>query len=583
MGIASAFRRAIGQDPETKAVSALSITDQKAARIWARFFGGGGDSWAGKAVTADTALQVATVWACVRLIAETIATLPLVLYGRDIQGNRSPLPDHPLSALLRVSPDGEHTAVEFWEGVGLSLCLNGNAYVEKVRLGDRLVSMRPLVFELVTVARDRNGMLAYRYADPKDSRILSEEDVWHIRGFGNGGDVGLSPISYARQTLGSSIAANEAAAKLFANGVRPSGVLQTDTVLTAPQRAMLKENIVAPLAGSTNAGGVFVLEGGLKFSAVSLSPKDSELLLTRRWDVEEICRWFGVPPVLVGHAAQGQTMWGTGIEQIMLGWLTLGLRSYLKRIEASILLQMIEPAERATVYAEFVVEGLLRADSAARAALYSAFGQNGIMTRNEMRAKENLAPLPGGDALTVQSNLIPIDKLGQVAPAPTSIEGGGRKRRAPFELKVFNEGDHPRDASGRFTAGAALVDLFKKAVGDGSHEEQVIFGTVKGARYSAAAGQNVEGWQFAANAQFLRHVQSKHGIGSGDRNPVRPDDLQHLPVIAHEGTVTRGGKTKRQALQTVISSHTINGVKYRAAWAVRQRKKRLTLQTFYRG
>jgi HK97 family phage portal protein len=142
------------------------------------------------------------------------------------------------------------------------------------------------------------------------------------------------------------------------------------------------------------------------------------MLLSWKFSTEEICRWLRVPPILVGHAAEGQTMWGSGVEQIMLGWLTLGLRPYLSRVEQAIKKRLIGSNERDRIFAEFNVEGLLRADSAGRAALYSTFAQNGINTRNEIRARENLPPLPGGDDLTVQSNLVPLDMLGQQQQKP---------------------------------------------------------------------------------------------------------------------------------------------------------------------
>ena len=419
MGIATALRRLTGR--ETKAAPsgvALTAEDAKLDRLWGRLLGYGPTS-AGKLVTPDTAMQVSAFWACVKLLSETIATLPLALYRRQPDGGRVDASDHPLSTLLRVSPDGEHTAVEFWEGIVLSLCLNGDGFAEKVQAGGRLVALQPLRADLMTIRREANGRLAYVYADPSGTRILDEADVFHLRAFGNCGLRGFSPLMFARQTVGDSIAADESANRLFANGVRPSGVLQVDQILKADQRKDLRENIVAPLAGSGNAGGVFVLEAGMKFSPISLSPADSQLLETRRWHIEEIARWFGIPPILIGHASQGQTMWGTGVEQIALSWLTLGLRAQLRRIEAAIHLRLLAPEERANLYAEFAVEGLLRADSEARAKLYASFAQNGIMDRDEIREKENLSRRGGGAAkLTVQSNLLPIDDLGKVAALP---------------------------------------------------------------------------------------------------------------------------------------------------------------------
>jgi HK97 family phage portal protein len=416
MGLKTALRRFAGLEFKGQP---LSVGDAKVARLWGRLFGWG-ETAAGKAVTPETALQVSAFWACVKLLAETIATLPIGFFERSANGGRSAANDHPLAYLLRVSPDGEHTAVEFWEGAVIAMCLHGDAFAEKVRNGQgRLIALQPLRSDLMTVRRDADGAIEYAYADPDGRRVLGETEVFHLRAFGGSGLRGLAPLMYARQTLSSAIAADEAAGKLFANGVRPSGVLEVAQTLKKEQRKDLRDNVVEPLAGSQNAGGVFVLEAGMKFTPISLSPADSQLLETRRWHVEEIARWFGMPPILIGHASQGQTMWGTGVEQIALSWLGLGLRAQLKRIEAAILLRLIEPADRGLFYAEFNIDGLLRADSAARAALYSSLAQNGIMDRDEIREKENLNRRGGGASkLTVQSNLLPIDDLGKTAPAP---------------------------------------------------------------------------------------------------------------------------------------------------------------------
>jgi HK97 family phage portal protein len=271
---------------------------------------------------------------------------------------------------------------------------------------------------------------------------LPESKVFHIRGFGIGGDVGLSPLAFARQTLGSALATEEAAARVFANGMRPQGFFTVEKVLTQEQRAQAKSVLIDPYQGSQNAGKSGILEAGFKWQDVQMPAEDAQLLQSRQFSVEEVCRWLGIPPILVGHASAGQTMWGSGVEQIMLGWLTLGLRPYLARIEQSIKRSLLAPSERKVLYPEFTVEGLLRADSAGRANLYSTFAQNGIMTRNEIRALENLPSEEGGDVLTVQVNLQNISNLaegaspqpkpqpaeedGNVTPFPNRRSGGGR-------------------------------------------------------------------------------------------------------------------------------------------------------------
>lgn len=411
----------------------LSVADKKQARLWGKLLSGG-ENWAGKNVSVDSALQMSAVWACVRLTSETVGTLPLMLYRRHADGGREVAAEHPLYALLHDLPNADQTAVEFWEGVVLSLLLNGNAFAEKVRGGDgRIVALLPMAFDRTSLRRNEDGAIEYRFNDRGRVRTLSEDEVFHVRGFGNGGDVGLSPIAYARQTLGIAMAADEAAGSMYSNGVRPSGVLEMPGILKNDQRKDIRENIVGPLSGSSNAGGVFVLEGGMKFTAVSLSPKDAEMATARRWHVEEICRWFGMPPILIGHASEGQTMWGTGVGQIKQGWYTLTLRALLRRIEASISRSLIAPQDRPLLSAVFNVEGFLRADSEARFGLYATMVQNGLRTRNEVRELENLPSIDGGDDLTVQSNLTPLQTLGQAAepveppaaePDPLLLEQG---------------------------------------------------------------------------------------------------------------------------------------------------------------
>jgi HK97 family phage portal protein len=376
-------------------------------------------SAAGKTVTIDTAMQLATVWACVRLLSETIGTLPMLVYRKDNTGARSLATDHTLYGLLHESPHADFTAVEFWEGIVLGLCLGGNAYAEKEWIGNRLVALNPLRSDMMEVSRNRNNEREYRYHDVKGVRTLSEDDVFHVRGFGPAGDLGLSPISFARHSLGAAMAADETASKMFANGVRPTGILTIDQVLKPEQRKSLKENVVEPMAGSANAGGLFLLEAGMKFQPVTLTPEDAQFLQTRGFHVEEICRWFRVPPFMVGHTEK-TTSWGSGLEQQMIGFLTFSLRPYLSRIEQAVRRSLIPAKERPTLFAEFKVEGLLRADSVARGQFFATMVQNGIYTRNEVRALENMPPKPNGEELTVQSQNVALGAPPPRAPSSTS-------------------------------------------------------------------------------------------------------------------------------------------------------------------
>lgn len=380
----------------------VGLTDTTLARALSPY-----STTSGKSVTFDSALQLATVWACVRLISETIATLPLVLYRKDASGARTVADDSPLYTLLHDSPNADLTAVEFWEGIALCLCLGGNAYARKDMLGDRLIALTPLSYDRMQVQRNEAGAREYIYTDSKGRKVYREDQIFHVRGFGGAGDQGLSPISFARQSMGAALATDEFAGTMFANGARPSGLLTVDQVLKPEQRKALRENIVEPFVGSENAGGVMVLEAGMKWQPVTMNMDDAQFLQTRAFHVEELCRWFRVPPTMVGHS-NGSSNWGTGIEQQTLGFLAFSLRPYLSRIEQAISRSLIGSTQRSVLKAEFNAEGLLRADSAARAAFYATMVQNGLYTRNECRALENRPPMRGGDDLTVQSQNVPL-------------------------------------------------------------------------------------------------------------------------------------------------------------------------------
>jgi HK97 family phage portal protein len=378
----------------------------------------------GAQVTVHSAMQLAAVWSCVRLIAETIATLPIALYRRKPGGQKVPANDHLLYFLLHDQPNFDMTAAEYWECVVACILLWGNSYSLKKFTGGKLSALEPLRPEWMKPFRNKRGGITYRYRDPEakgDYVDYSEDQIFHVKGFGTTGLMGLSPISYARLSLGNAIAVEQAVSSTFRNGMRPSGVLTTDQVLKQSAVDALGDKMAEKFAGTINAGKVPVLQGGFKFQAVNMNPEDAQMLETRAFAVEEICRWFRVPPFMIGHTEK-VTSWGTGIEQQMIAFLTFALKPYLVRIEQAIRRSLIAPEEQRTIYAEFILEGLLRADSAGRAAFYGQMIEKGVYTRNEIRAKENLPPVEGGDRLTVQVNMTFLDLLGTVpAPANTSI------------------------------------------------------------------------------------------------------------------------------------------------------------------
>lgn len=394
--------------------SAAKLTEPNAAALL-----GGAATAAGKLVTPDTAMQLATVWACVRLLAETIGTLPFAIFTKDAAGRRAIAPDHALFALLSDSPNADQTAVEFWEAVVACLCLWGNAYARIVRNGQGLIiALNFLRPDLMTVYRDPMGRRRYRYAGPTGTQDLLETDVFHVRGFGIGVDVGLSPIGYARQTLGAAIATDEAAARMFSSGLQVAGFIDSgQQTLKKEQRDQIRE-MLEKFTGSAHAGKVLVLEANMKFSPLGINPEDAQLLETRAFQVEEICRWYRTPPFMVGHSEKS-TSWGTGLEQQMKGFVAFSLRPYTSRIEQAVKKQLMAPAERALAYAQFDMDDLQRGDSMARAALISAYAQNGVRNRNELRRADGYPDFEGGEKFTVQSNLIDLAKLGATPPAST--------------------------------------------------------------------------------------------------------------------------------------------------------------------
>lgn len=373
----------------------------------------GANNYSGKNVTVNAALQLSAAMACVRLIAQTVSTLPLTVYKQ--QGETAvPAKDSQIYYLLKRKPNARMTASVFWQTFIASLLLWGNAYVEKRMSAGVLTSLDFLQPDLVTWRLLENGAVEWRYNDPitKTVRIIPESRMWHTPAFTVDGFIGVSPIAMGANVLGGAMAADEASAATFTGGMKASGLVTMDAVLKPGQR----DEIRAHVKKVSDGGGVMVLEKGTGFQQLSMNPQDAELLSTRSFNVEEICRWFGVDPSLVGHGAKDSN-WGTGLQEKRDWLVTLLLRPLCKRIEDSIWDGLLSPVEKLAHYAEWGLEGLLRGDTKARAEFYSTMVQNGIMTRDECRRLENL-PLMGGNAaeLTVQVNMAPIDRLADADP-----------------------------------------------------------------------------------------------------------------------------------------------------------------------
>jgi HK97 family phage portal protein len=370
---------------------------------------GGGETWAGEAVSTHGAMNLSAFWAGTRIKSQTIASLSFDVMEKKPDGTKVRAPNHELQELLDVSPNADQTSIEFWEGRVLGLCTSGNGFAEKVfRSGGALSALNPMPSD-TWVERKQSRELVYKFNDRGKPVELPEEKVFHIKAFGDG-DLGFSPVEYARQTLSLTIATEKAAGHNFARGLRAKGFFVMPSgsrPLTEEQRADAKKNLVEANAGP-NAPWAGILEGGVDFKSVSLSMRDAEMILNRRFNIEDVCRWVGVPPIVIGHAAEGQTMWGTGVAHIMQAWYTLYLRGDLKRIEQAIAKRIMTPAQRLRFTVKINFEDLLRADTAARAAFYRSLLDAGVMTINEVRKLEGLPPVEGGDVPRMQSQNVPI-------------------------------------------------------------------------------------------------------------------------------------------------------------------------------
>ena len=369
-----------------------------------------GNQAAGQTVNRQTILQLSTVWACVRLIAETISTLPLQVFERTADG-RQLASNYPLYSLLHSRPNVDSTSSVFWEAMITEMLMGGNGMAEMKFVGSRLVALYFLDPCRLSISKVQ-GQRVYRYTnDNGTQREIPEARIFRVPGFTLNGDWGVSSICYGAQVFGSALAAGNAANSTFEKGMMPTVAFSVPGKINPADRASFRETVRA-LSGALNAGESPVLEQGMTAAALGIKPEEAQLLESRRFSVEDICRWFRVPPSMVGHGT-AVSNWGTGIEQQMIGFLTFVLRPWLIRIEEYISLRLIPVTDQSKFYAEFNVEGLLRADSETRSRINASDATNGLRTRDEIRTKENL-PAMGGNAalLTVQAQVVPLDSTG---------------------------------------------------------------------------------------------------------------------------------------------------------------------------
>ena len=370
-----------------------------------------GSSMSGKSVTPSSAIQVSAVYACVRVIAETIASLPLHVYESTDAGSRK-ANEHPLYRLLHDEPNTEMTSF-IWREVMLShLLLYGNSYCQILRSGrSKIVGLYPLLPDHMAVDRDTKGKLTYTYTT-SEGRMeqLNPEDVLHIPGLGFDGVMGYSPIALEKAAIGLGIAAEEYGSKFFQNGARPSGILTHPNTVKDP--AALRASWNAAYGGSGNASRVAVLEEGMTFVPLSMPNNEAQFLETRKFQVTEICRIFRVPPHMIGDLERATF---SNIESQNISFAVHTIRPWLVRIEQAINKTLIPENEKGRYYAQFNIDGLMRGDYKSRMEGYAIARQNGWMSANDIRALENLNPISeeeGGNAYLVNGNMIPISLAG---------------------------------------------------------------------------------------------------------------------------------------------------------------------------
>ena len=379
-----------------------------------------GASGAGKSVTPRSAIQVSTVYACVRVIAETVASLPLHVYENTETGSRKAV-DHPLYRLLHDDPNADMTSFVLREVMLSHLLLWGNSYSQIVRSGrNQIVGLYPLLPDRMDVDRNSAGSLIYSYVTGEGRTAkLSAEEVLHIPGLGFDGVVGYSPIALERNAIGLGIAAEEYGSKFFANGATPSGVLTHPNTLKNPKG--LRESWNASFGGSANANRVAILEEGMRFERVSMPHNEAQFLETRKFQVSEICRVFRVPPHLVGDLEHATF---SNIEHQSISFGVHTIRPWLVRIEQSMNRALFSEKDRGRFFIRFNMDGLLRGAYKERMEGYAIARQNGWMSANDIRELENQNPVPeeeGGNAYMVNGNMVPI----KIAMQKPDGKGGG--------------------------------------------------------------------------------------------------------------------------------------------------------------
>lgn len=443
------------------------VSDSTVGSSYRFFFGG---TAAGKPVNERTSMQVTAVYCCVRILSEAVASLPLHLYRYTSDGSKEKATDHPLYFLLHSEPNPEMTSFIYRETMMTHLLLYGNCYSQIIRNGKgQIVALYPLMPNRMTVDRDQNGQLYYEYQTSQDEAKtmkgpvvrLSPRDVLHIPGLGFDGLVGYSPIAMAKNSIGMAIACEEYGAKFFANGATPGGILEHPGVVKDPER--VRESWQRAFGGSGNSNKVAVLEEGMKYTPISISPEEAQFLETRKFQIDEIARIFRIPPHMIGDLEKSSF---SNIEQQSLEFVKYTLDPWVCRWEQSMERSLLSPEEKKDYFFKFNVDGLLRGDYQSRMQGYAVGRQNGWMSANDIRILENMDLIPdeeGGNLYLINGNMTKLKDAGIFAGGGS---GSGRTEQesSPEEGQDISH-ENEQEAEERKKTGTGETRLVQKRGG----------------------------------------------------------------------------------------------------------------------
>lgn len=380
------------------------ISSPKTLDEMLELLGGIHESSAGVSVTPETAIRHSTVYSCVKIISETVAQLPCVLYEREAGDDnvRVRAKNHNLYSMLRKSPNDFQTAFEFWQFMVAAKAMRGMGCAYKNMIGSKVIELIPIAPDSIAENWNSDGSHDFDviFANGRSEKV-DPKYIFCIKGMTLDGRTAISPIKYMANMIGLSVAAQDHTAKFFRNGARPAGVLKAPGTLSQEAVEQLKKNW-QEAHGGTNSGKLAVLTGGMDYQSITMSPEDSQLLELMGFNRTEVCGIFGVPPWLIG-AIEKTSSWGTGLEEQVRGFVKFTINPDLVRIQQRIDKDLLNPVERKRYYAEFLTEQFLKGDTKSRNEAYkAALGGTqhpGYMAVNEIRKLENLPPLPGGDDL----------------------------------------------------------------------------------------------------------------------------------------------------------------------------------------